>query len=186
MFFHAVKSRSWSIAVLLLIALPIVGRAQAPAQTKPLADASHKRVQPEEALTGTTMRMFGDSSQAGYYVIYNRFGPGQGSRPHYHDRDRFVTVIEGTWWTGEGDVYQPDKMIPIKTGGFMFHPAGFHHYDGAKDEEVVVEIVGMGPVQTVQTEVDEEGQPVTGRGEGGSGRGCAGGRGGAGSATPGR
>ena len=34
----------------------------------------------------------------------------------------------------------------------MFHPAGFHHYDGAKDEEVIVQIMGMGPVKTTGTE----------------------------------
>jgi hypothetical protein len=46
----------------------------------------------------------------------------------------------------------------------MFHPAGYHHYDGATDEETVVQIIGMGPVKTVQTEVDEKGQPVGRRG----------------------
>ena len=86
------------------------------------------------------------------------------SRPHYHDQDRYVTVIKGTWYTDEGDVFRPDKMIPIKTGGFMFHPAGYHHYDGAKDEEVVVQIMGMGPVKTIQTEVDANGKPVPARG----------------------
>ena len=35
----------------------------------------------------------------------------------------------------------------------MFHRAGFHHYDGAKDEALVVQIMGMGPVRTVQTDV---------------------------------
>jgi hypothetical protein len=48
----------------------------------------------------------------------------------------------------------------------MFHPAGYHHYDGAKDEDVIVQIMGMGPVETIQTEVHEKGQPVAGRGEG--------------------
>jgi hypothetical protein len=63
-------------------------------------------------------------------------------------------------------------MIPIKTGGMMYHPAGLHHYDGSKgDEEVIVQIMGMGPVETIQTEVDEHGQPV--RGRGGEGRGAA-------------
>jgi hypothetical protein len=47
----------------------------------------------------------------------------------------------------------------------MFHPAGLHHYDGAKEEDVIVQIMGMGPVKTVQTEVDEKGNPVT-RGRG--------------------
>ena len=94
------------------------------------------------------------------YVIRNRFAPGVTSRPHFHDQDRFVTVIKGTWWTDEGDVFRPDKMVPIKEGGFMYHPANYHHYDGSKDEEVVVQIMGMGPVKTVQTEVDANGNPV--------------------------
>jgi quercetin dioxygenase-like cupin family protein len=119
---------------------------------------------PEQALTGGSVRVLGDQSKPGMYIYRNRFAPGNTSRPHYHDQDRYVTVIKGTWWTGEGDVFQPDKMVPIKPGGFMFHPAGLHHYDGAKDEEVIVQIMGMGPVKTVQTEVDEKGNPVTGRG----------------------
>jgi hypothetical protein len=31
----------------------------------------------------------------------------------------------------------------------MMHPAGAVHYDGARDEEVIVEIKGIGPVTTV-------------------------------------
>jgi hypothetical protein len=34
----------------------------------------------------------------------------------------------------------------------MLHPAGLHHWDGAKDQEVIVQIIGIGPVQTVNTE----------------------------------
>jgi hypothetical protein len=62
---------------------------------------------------------------------------------------------------GEGDVYRPETMIPIKEGGFMFHPAGYHHYDGARDEDVIVQIMGMGPVRTTQPEVDANRQPVS-------------------------
>jgi quercetin dioxygenase-like cupin family protein len=148
--------------VALLIAPSMIGIAQLATPAKPLVDAAHLRMNPEQTLTGGSV--FGDPSQAGVYVYRNRFGPGQTSRPHYHDRDRWVTVIKGTWWTDEGDVFRPDKMVPIKAGGFMFHPAGLHHYDGAKDEETIVQIMGIGPVKTVQTEVDEKGQPVTGRG----------------------
>jgi quercetin dioxygenase-like cupin family protein len=89
------------------------------------------------------------------YVVRNRFAPGRGSRPHVHDQDRYVTVIKGTWWVAlgpESDVYDPSKMTPVKPGGFVFHPAGGHHYDGAKDEEVIVQIMGMGPVKTTQLE----------------------------------
>jgi len=134
--------------------------AQTPqrAPVKPLVDGDNKRMNPEQGLVSTTV--FGDPSKPGIYVIRNRFAPGITSRPHFHDQDRFVTVIKGTWWTDDGDVFRPDKMVPIKEGGFMYHPANFHHYDGAKDEEVVVQIMGMGPVKTVQTEVDANGNPV--------------------------
>ena len=124
----------------------------------PILTEKHLRVQPEELIP--PLKIFGDSSKEGFYIYRNRFAPRQTSRPHYHDKDRWGLVIKGTWYTGEGDVFQPDKMIPIKAGGMMFHPAGLHHYDGAKDEEVIVQIMGMGPVKTVQTEVDEQGNPV--------------------------
>ncbi len=116
------------------------------------------RVTPEDLAwgTGTTMQsivIVGDPAKPGIYVLRNRFPPGQMSRPHFHNQDRFVTVIKGTWWTATGpdaNVFNPDKTTPLKPGSFLMHPAGAHHYDGAKDEEVIVQIIGMGPVTTTQ------------------------------------
>ncbi|MFI5178717.1 MAG: cupin domain-containing protein [Vicinamibacterales bacterium] len=95
----------------------------------------------------------GDPSKPGIYVIRIRFAPGQFSRPHFHDQDRYVTVIKGTWWVAlgpESDVFDPSKTKAMKAGSFVKHPAGSHHYDGAKDEEAIVQIIGMGPVKTTQ------------------------------------
>jgi hypothetical protein len=97
--------------------------------------------------------ILGDPTKPGLYVLRNRFPPGVMSKPHFHNQDRYVTVIKGTWWTASGpsaDVFDPAKTTPLRPGGFMFHPAGGHHYDGAKDEEVIVQIVGMGPVTTTE------------------------------------
>lgn len=124
----------------------------------PVVDKDHLRMEPEQGLT--SMTVLGDPSKPGIYVVRNRFAAGNTSRPHFHDQDRFVTVIKGTWYTDEGDVFRPDKMVPIREGGFMYHPAGLHHYDGSRGEEVIVQIMGMGPVKTTQTEVDESGKPV--------------------------
>ena len=141
------------VGVVLLAAS--AGRAQQPPTA--LVDPAHLRLQPEtaEAAFGTAVQVnvFGDPAKPGLYAIRRRFTPGEMSRPHYHDKDRLVTVIKGTWFTGEGDVFDAAKTTPIKTGGFMLHPAGLHHYDGAKDQEVIVQIIGMGPVQTTNTEV---------------------------------
>jgi hypothetical protein len=98
-----------------------------------------------------TVVISGDPTKPGLYVIRNLFPPGVMSRPHFHNQDRLVTVIKGTWWTAtgpDGDIYNPDKTKPNPVGSFMKHPAGLHHYDGAKAEECVVQIIGMGPVTT--------------------------------------
>jgi quercetin dioxygenase-like cupin family protein len=87
----------------------------------------------------------GDPSKPGFYLTINRFPPGVMSRPHYHPDERYVVVLRGTWNTGEGDAFTPDKTVPLKPGDYMRHPAGGHHYDGGLDEEAVVAISGYGP-----------------------------------------
>ena len=64
-----------------------------------------------------------------------------------------MTVISGTWWAGEGDSYDPDLTVPLKAGSFAVHTPREVHYDGAKDEEVVVQIIGVGPSGTNVVEI---------------------------------
>lgn len=87
----------------------------------------------------------GDPSQEGFYLTINRFPPGVFSRPHYHPDERYGLVIQGQWYTDEGDVFRPHEAVPLGPGSYMRHPAGGHHYDGALDEEVLVAIAGYGP-----------------------------------------
>ena len=89
----------------------------------------------------------GDPSKPGFYLTINRFPPGVMSRPHYHPDERYVVVLRGTWYTGEGDAFTPEKTVPLKPGDYMRHPAGGHHYDGGLDEEVVIAISGYGPTR---------------------------------------
>ena len=63
----------------------------------------------------------------------------------------YINVLKGTWWVSTGpasDVYNPDNMKKVEAGTFIYEPPNGHHYDMAKDEEVVVQISGMGPVIT--------------------------------------
>jgi hypothetical protein len=87
----------------------------------------------------------GDPSQEGFYLTINRFPAGVFSRPHYHPDERYGLVIQGQWYTDEGDVFRPHEAVPLGPGSYMRHPAGGHHYDGALDEEVLVAISGYGP-----------------------------------------
>jgi quercetin dioxygenase-like cupin family protein len=97
---------------------------------------------PEQAV------LFGDPSKPGLYVIRVRFPPGAHSNPHFHSQDRHATVIKGVWWNGVGEELDFNKAIPMKAGSYVLHPANVVHWDGAGDEEVVVQIIGEGPVET--------------------------------------
>lgn len=94
--------------------------------------------------------LYGDPAKAGVYVIRVKFPPGVMSRPHTHTTDRMIVVIKGPWYTGTSKVFDPGNTVPVPTAGFMIHPAGAAHFDGAKDQEVIVQITGMGPVTTTQ------------------------------------
>jgi hypothetical protein len=89
--------------------------------------------------------LHGDPTKEGLYVTLNRFKPGNFSKPHFHPKDRFITVIKGTWWVATGNKADRDNMVPMPTGSFVTHFGKQVHWDGAKDEEAWVLVVGEGP-----------------------------------------
>src|SRR5918994_1527143 len=109
---HMMATRMAVFVGVCLFVPTMMGEAQqggAAEPPVPLVDGTKTLImQPEQALTGA--RVMGDSAKPGWYVSRTRFAAGSGTRPHYHDRDRYVTVIKGTWWTGVGDLYKPETM----------------------------------------------------------------------------
>ena len=89
--------------------------------------------------------LFGDPSKPGPYVQRIKWYPGKMSRPHFHQNDRFFAVISGTWWMGTGEKFDPDSTVPAPAGSYVIHRAKGIHYDGAKNEETIIQVWGMGP-----------------------------------------
>jgi len=121
------------------------------------SDVGFLRVTPQQVQFGTDAAggpqqaiLFGDPAKPGLYVVRIRFPPGTHSNPHYHSQDRHVTVIKGTWWMGVGKQLDFHTAVPLSAGSYAFHPARAVHWDGASDEEAIVQIIGTGPVETVQ------------------------------------
>jgi quercetin dioxygenase-like cupin family protein len=108
---------------------------------------------PASAPTNQTV-LHGDPTKPGLYIVINRFQPGNFSRPHFHPNDRFITVLKGTWWVGTGTKFDPASTVPMPAGTYVTHFGNQIHYDGAKDEEVMVLIVGQGPA--TRTEVPHQ------------------------------
>jgi quercetin dioxygenase-like cupin family protein len=124
------------------------GSADSPAFVRLTPDEIHWQDEPggHGAQSAT---IAGDPSRPGLYVERVRFPPHVMDRPHWHTGDRFVTVIKGTWFTGTGATFDPRQSVPLKPGSYMFHPARALHWDGSNsDEEVIVQVVGLGPVET--------------------------------------
>jgi hypothetical protein len=95
----------------------------------------------------------GDPARPGLYVQRVRFPPHVMDRPHWHPNDRYVTVLKGTWATGTGPSFDPRHAVPLPAGSFMLHPGKGLHWDGsANDEEVIVQVFGMGPADTVSAD----------------------------------
>ena len=104
-----------------------------------------------------TVVLEGDPSKPGYYLTINKFPPGVMSRPHFHPDERWIVVLRGTWYTGEGADWVTDrgKLVGLKPGDYMRHPADGTHYDGALEEETWVAIGGYGPTHAEVTDKGE-------------------------------
>ena len=77
------------------------------------------------------------------------------SHPHFHPNDRYIVVLSGTWWVGTGPKFDPEHgTVPMQPGSFVTHYGKQVHWDGAKDEDAVLLIMGEGPATA--TEVTEE------------------------------
>jgi quercetin dioxygenase-like cupin family protein len=162
---ETVMTRSGAIKWVVTIVVLLVTGQMASSQSQSLKPDAHGfliATQEEVKAAGRTVTLVGDSSKPGIYVQRITWAPNTGSRPHFHNEGRYITVIKGTWYVSTGpeaDTYNPSAMTPVKAGTFIYEPANGHHYDMAKDEEVIVEIIGMGPLTTTSLE--------PGRGRGG-------------------
>ena len=116
-----------------------------------------------------TYPIFGDVNKPGPYAVLLMWPPHQMSRPHFHQKLRYITVLSGHWWVSSSNVYDPSKTYPLPPGTLVQDMPNTVHWDGAKDEPVVLEIMGDGPAPNIN--VDEKGKPLPpqpGRGDAGA------------------
>jgi len=94
--------------------------------------------------------LFGDPAKPGPYVVRIKWLPGNFSKPHFHNEDRFFVVISGIWWVGTGKTFDKEQTVPVPAGSYVIHKGGQVHFDGAKSEEAIIQVTGIGPVKTEQ------------------------------------
>jgi len=89
------------------------------------------------------------------YIWY----PGNFSKPHYHNNERFAYVVSGTWWTSTSNVYDERTTYPVHAGTVAVDKLRGIHWDGARKgekEPAVLILAGTGPNNNQS--VDENGK----------------------------
>lgn len=97
-------------------------------------------------------QLFGDSSAGGAWIDRVKIPGGARVPAHTHPQDELVTVIEGTWYLGEGARFDAAKLRSYPAGSFIVIPAGVPHFVAAKEGTVVVQLSGSGKFQTDSVE----------------------------------
>jgi hypothetical protein len=108
---------------------------------------------PVNAAGAQSAVVVGDPAKPGFYMVYNKWTKGNHfSRPHFHPNDRYIVVLQGTWWVGSGPKFDPANTTPMPAGSFVTHFAKQVHWDGAKDEDTILLIMGEGPATSTAAE----------------------------------
>ena len=93
-------------------------------------------------------QLLGDSTHGGTWIDRVKIPSGGRVRAHTHPHDELVTVIEGTWYLGEGERFDAAKLNGYPAGSFIVIPAGVPHFVAAKDGSVIVQVGGTGKFVT--------------------------------------
>lgn len=135
----------------LALALFAVALAQHPVQHPWLDPAALMYTHPDQIhwvhdpVGADTALIAGDPNSNDWYVMLVRWPPRHMSQPHWHEHNRYITVLSGTWWVGTGPNFDPNRTVAMPAGSVVTHFARHVHYDGAKAEGCILEIVGQGP-----------------------------------------
>jgi len=93
-------------------------------------------------------RLLGDSSQGGPWVDRVKIPAGNRVLAHTHPQDELVTVIEGTWYLGEGTKFKATALKAYPAGSFIVIPAGQPHFVASEEGVVIIQLYGNGKFHT--------------------------------------
>jgi hypothetical protein len=76
--------------------------------------------------------LYGDPAKPGPYMVMYKWYPGNFSKPHYHNNERFAYVVSGTWWTSTSKVYDERTTYPVHAGAVAVDKMKGIHWDDAR------------------------------------------------------
>jgi quercetin dioxygenase-like cupin family protein len=131
----------------LILALPIAGTVSAQETAIRIIRPDSLALTPRPAGPSSAY-VVGEVQQAGLYVIIALYPAGTRSKPHTHPDQRVMTVIAGTFYAGTGRVFDEKNVQALGPGSVIIIPPNTLHWGWAKDGDVLVQEVGVGPSGT--------------------------------------
>ena len=105
------------------------------------------RVIPLRSMSGDVEILYGDPEAIGEpFVMRIRELPGTVVPPHSHPVDEHITVVQGTWYFGLGEEFNPQLLAELKAGTYAFAPKGSWMF-GYSPDGAIVQVHGIGPFQ---------------------------------------
>jgi quercetin dioxygenase-like cupin family protein len=90
--------------------------------------------------------LVGDPSQPGPYAIRVKAPHNAKLMPHRHPEDRLYTVLDGVFYIGFGETFDPDGVTAYPPGSALVLPGDTWHFHFAKSGEYVTQVTAIGPL----------------------------------------
>jgi quercetin dioxygenase-like cupin family protein len=86
----------------------------------------------------------GDPGKAGEFTMRLRMPANYRIPPHFHPATEHVTVVQGTFFVGMGEIFDLKQGQRLPAGSFGALPAGMRHFAWT-EAETVIQLHGIGP-----------------------------------------
>ncbi len=143
----------WAYFIALLVASAFVLTVHAQAEDGQLVQILPDRIKWTSASAtvapGAQVAVLsGPLDKPGFYTQRVRLTQGGMVTPHTHPDTRYVTVLSGELYVGQGESLEAEKTTRYPVGSYFVVPAGVVHYVLARNGEVVYQESGIGPTAT--------------------------------------
>jgi quercetin dioxygenase-like cupin family protein len=132
------------IAMMLTLPVPAAAQAEAPVVQKVQIQPDQLKWNPGGPGIQTAI-VLGDPSKPGVYVQRLRFQKGARIAPHMHPDQRVAVLLSGSMYFAYGDTFDESAMTHMVAGSTWTEPPNTAHFAFAKDEDVVIQVTGIGP-----------------------------------------
>jgi quercetin dioxygenase-like cupin family protein len=111
----------------------------------------------------TFCMLYGDAAKPGPYMIKYTWWPGNFTRPHLHNTERWAYVISGTYWVSSSSSWDESNTYPVRAGNMITIVANKLHWEGVRSSEkepAILIMSGVGPVATTNLFQSEQAGPT--------------------------